>query len=161
MAWRSGDLDLIAWLRSKSPLSHLLVVLQALLLALSCYPVGLHNAGSVWFLLLCLAGAVLGITVLWHNKLGNFSVYPEVKEGAELITSGPYRYVRHPMYDALIVMMIGIAGYNGHWLNYAAAAGITLVVMAKAVIEERLLQQVFPGYLAYQARTHRFIPYLY
>ena len=142
-------------------MSHLLVVLQALLLVLSCYPVGLHNAGSAWFLSLCFLGAVLGIVVLWHNKLGNFSVYPEVKAGAKLITSGPYRYVRHPMYDALILMMVGIAGYNGHWLNYLAAAGITLVVLAKAFMEEGLLAQVFPEYSAYQDRTHRFIPYLY
>lgn len=145
-------------LKNKSPLSHALVLLQGLFLVLACYPVGLVNAGSPWFLLLCLAGALLGLLTLWHNRPTNFSVYPEIRDGAELITSGPYAYVRHPMYGALILMMLGIAGYNGHWLNYLAAVGVTLVVVIKAQLEERLLPQAFPAYTHYQGRTSRFIP---
>lgn len=149
---------MISALRNKSPLSHLLVFLQGLCLVLACYPVGLVNAGPAWFLLLCLAGTVLGLVTLWHNRPRNFSVYPEVRDGAELITSGPYAHVRHPMYGALVLMMVGIAGYNGHWLNYVAAAGVTVVVVIKARLEERLLPQAFPAYASYQGQTSRFIP---
>ena len=141
--------------------SHVLVALQAVFLALCCYPVGLRNAGSAWWLLLCLAGAALGILVLTYNKLGNFGVYPEIRRGAELVTEGPYKYVRHPMYGALIMMMVGIAGYNGHWTNAAAALGIVVVVAVKAQREERLLPVVFPEYADYQQRTKRFVPLLY
>lgn len=141
--------------------SHLLVLLQAVFLVLSCYPVGLYNAGSKWWLLLCLAGTILGIVVLTYNTLGNFGVYPEIKQGARLITDGPYRFVRHPMYAALILMMIGIAGYNGHWLNAAGAVGIVIVVVIKATREEALLPQVFSDYEDYRARTWRFIPFLF
>ncbi|MCB1806484.1 MAG: isoprenylcysteine carboxylmethyltransferase family protein [Candidatus Competibacteraceae bacterium] len=142
-------------------LSHLLVLCQFCGLVLACWPVGLLNRGSPWMLLLCAGGTVLGLYTLWHNPVGNFSVYPEIKPQARLITSGPYRYIRHPMYSALMLMLLGIALYNGHWLN---ALGLGLVVVAvfnKARIEERLLPALFPDYAAYSARTKRFVPGLY
>ncbi len=140
--------------------SHLLVVLQAAFLVICCLPIGWRNAGSPWFLLGCAVGSVLGLIVLYYNRPGNFAVYPEVKTGAQLITHGPYRYVRHPMYTALMIMMAGIAGYNGHWVNYLAALGITTVVVMKAYREEELLPLVFPQYAVYKAQTKRFVPYV-
>ncbi|MDH3637673.1 MAG: isoprenylcysteine carboxylmethyltransferase family protein [Gammaproteobacteria bacterium] len=140
--------------------SHVLVGLQIFFVAMSCYPVGWRNAGSAWFLILCLIGTILGIVVLYFNRIPNFGVYPEVKVGAELITGGPYRYVRHPMYSALVLMMVGIAGYNGHWLNGVGAVGIAIVVVRKALLEEHLLSAVFPQYRAYKAHTTRFVPYI-
>lgn len=139
--------------------SHILVLLQGLFLAMCCFPVGWYNAGSAWFLSLCAVGSVLGVVVLYYNRPRNFSVYPEVRIGATLITDGPYRYIRHPMYTALMAMMLGIAGYNGHWINYVGAAGIISVVVIKAFREERLLPLVFPEYSSYKDRTHRFVPY--
>lgn len=141
--------------------SHLLVSLQVVFLVMCCYPVGLINSGPVWFLLLCAVGAVLGIVVLYFNPPSNFGVYPEVRVGAKLITQGPYKYVRHPMYAALIIMMVGIAGYNGHWLNYIGTGGILLVVLLKVLREEVLLPQVFPEYEAYQSRTARLVPFIW
>ncbi len=141
--------------------SHLLVSLQIVFLVMCCYPVGLTNSGPVWFLLLCAAGAVLGIVVLYFNRPSNFGVYPEVRTGAKLITQGPYKYVRHPMYLALSIMMVGIAAYNGHWINYIGAAGIIVVVMLKMLREEVLLPKVFPDYEAYRSRTARFVPFVW
>jgi len=121
----------------------------------------LTNRGMGWFLVLCAAGTTLGLISLCYNRPSNFAVYPEVRVGAKLITRGPYQYVRHPMYVALMVMMIGIAGYNGHWINFIGAAGVIIVVTIKAVREEALLPQVFPEYRLYQSRTARFVPYLW
>ena len=145
----------------KQASSHLLVVLQFAFLLLCCYPQGWRNTGPAWFLILCGAGAVLGIIVLCYNRPRNFSVYPEVRVDADLITDGPYRYIRHPMYSALIMMMLGIAGYNGSWLNYVAAAGVVAVVSVKAWREEKLLAQAFPDYAIYAAPLKRFIPGVY
>ncbi len=146
--------------QKKSVHSHVLVLLQLAAVVLSCYPVGWRNYGSTWFLVLCLLGTGLGIVVLYYNRLSNFSVYPEVRLGARLITGGPYRYVRHPMYTALIIMMAGVAGYNGHWLNAVGAVCVVLVVVRKAFMEERFLSAVFPEYDAYVSRTTRFVPYV-
>jgi len=128
---------------------------------LCCYPVGLQNKGSIYWLILCALGAILGVLTLCYNKIGNFSVYPEVKEKATLITSGPYYYVRHPMYSSLIVMMIGIALYNYHWLNAFGVAMVAVAVIKKANKEEKLLLMRFPEYANYQQESQRFLPFIY
>ncbi len=110
---------------------------------------------------MCLIGAALGITTLCYNKIGNFSIYPEVKTNAHLITTGPYHYVRHPMYTSLIIMMVGIAFYNQHWLNFLGIGIVLFAVISKANMEEKLLLIKFPEYSSYQKQADRFIPYIY
>lgn len=141
--------------------SHFLVTGQLVCVALCCYPHGWRNAGSAWWLAFCLTGTLLGIAVLNYNRPGNFSIYPEVRDGAVLTTRGPYRFARHPMYSALILMMIGVAGYNGIWINYVAATALIAIVVTKALREEKLLPGVFPGYAAYAATTKRFLPFVF
>ena len=141
--------------------SHLLVAGQFAFIALSCYPKGWHNAGGPGWLLICLGGALLGVTALYYNGPGTFSVYPEVRAGARLVTDGPYRRIRHPMYTALMLMMAGVAAFNGHWLNFVAAAALCPVLVAKARREEKILATVFDGYAGYAAATKRFVPYVY
>ncbi len=141
--------------------SHILVTLQLLGVAISCFPVGMVNRGSHAWLILCILGGGFGIYTLLHNKIGNFSVYPELRPQATLITSGPYRFVRHPMYVALTVMMLGIALYNGHWLNVLGCLLVMVVVFAKARIEEQHLLREFANYSNYADNTSRFIPKIY
>lgn len=145
---------------SKTSGSHLLVILQLTFVATCCYPVGMHNRGHTSFLIFCLLGSILGVVTLAYNRPSNFSVYPDIRPGAALITNGPYRIVRHPMYSALILMMIGIAGYNGHWINYLAAVGLIVVLVVKAQREEQLLKARFSQYMDYATPLKRFIPWL-
>lgn len=140
-------------------LSHVQVFTQLSGVVLSCYPVGLINRGVPWWLVLCLAGTAFGLWALSHNRIGNFRIYPEPRRGAELVTTGPYRLVRHPMYTALIVMMFGIAGYNGHLVNAAGVILVTVAVISKAIREEQFLVDHFQEYRDYAAATPRFIPY--
>ncbi len=139
-------------------LSHIQVAAQLAGVLLACYPVGLVNRGAPWWLALCLPGALFGLWALWHNRIGNFSVYPEPRDNAHLVTSGPYRLVRHPMYSALVLMMLGIAGYNGHILNLVGLVLVVVAVTTKAVREERYLQARFSGYADYARATPRFLP---
>jgi len=141
--------------------SHILVALQLIGVAISCYPVGMENRGFVTALVLCVLGGALGVYTLLHNKIGNFSVYPEPRVQAILVTSGPYRYVRHPMYVALCTMMFGIALYNGHWMNFLGGVLVTFVVLTKAGIEEQHLVRKFANYRNYADSTSRFIPKIY
>lgn len=141
--------------------SHLLVGLQLFGIACCCYPVGLKNLGSVYCLIACALGAILGVLTLCYNKIGNFSIYPEIKAHAILITSGPYRYIRHPMYTSLLIMMIGIALYNYHWLNALGVILVLFAVINKANNEEKLLLMKFDTYAAYQLESDRFIPNIY
>ena len=140
------------------PLSHALVVTQLSGVALACYPTA--PQGSYAWLVVCAAGAMLGVATLFFNRPGNFSVYPEIKREAVLITGGPYRFVRHPMYCALLTMMIGIAIFNGGLSNVLGALLVAAAVVAKALREEQLLRTRFPDYAQYAAVTGRFFPRL-
>lgn len=140
-------------------LSHIQVAGQLAGIFLACYPVGLVNRGAPWWLALCLPGVLFGVWALFHNRIGNFSVYPEPKNHAHLVTSGPYRMVRHPMYSALILMMLGITGYNGHVLNLLGFVLVLAAVTTKAVREERFLRARFSGYADYARTTPRFLPF--
>ncbi|OZG75264.1 hypothetical protein BTA51_02445 [Hahella sp. CCB-MM4] len=146
-------------MRRLSLKSHVLVALQLIGITLSCWPVGWINRGSVGWLVVVLLGTVAGLATLGYNKIGNFSIYPEPKPHVKLVTNGPYRFVRHPMYSSLFIMMVGIAGYNWHWLNAIGVGCVVLAVSGKAVMEERFLREMFSVYDEYAAKTPRFVPW--
>ena len=137
--------------------SHLLVAVQLVALALACYP--LQPQAAWWPALgLCVFGVLLAGYTLMHNKIGNFGIYPEPLNGANLITTGPYRYVKHPMYSALFCLMLGITIYNAGWSNWFGLAALSVVLACKATLEEQYLRRHFEGYAEYAAGRARFIP---
>ncbi len=140
--------------------SHLLVALQFSAIGLCVFPFAEQRFGFS-ALILGIAGICAGVWTLWHNRPGNFSVYPEPIDGCRLITSGPYRLVRHPMYSSLLLMMAGIGLYNAHWLNALGFSLVLLAVLGKIAAEERYLGNAFTEYPNYSTRTKRLIPYVY
>lgn len=104
------------------------------------------------------AAFALALWVFAHNPPGNFNIRPEPKRGARLVMHGPYRWVRHPMYVALLLAMAGIAAEASNGLVLGVWALLLLVLNFKAALEERLLQQRWPEYTDYRVRTRRFIP---
>lgn len=91
---------------------------------------------------------------------GQFSVHPEPRE-PHLVESGPYRWIRHPMYTA--VQTIVWSGVLGHPSPVTLALGVvTLAAVAVRVAdEEPLLRERIPGYADYAARTKRFVPFVF
>jgi protein-S-isoprenylcysteine O-methyltransferase Ste14 len=78
-----------------------------------------------------------------------------------LITTGPYRFIRHPIYTAICVFVI--AGALGN-LSLASALFALLVVtgaIVRILLEERFLLGQYPDYAAYSVKTKRIIPWLY
>ena len=79
-----------------------------------------------------------------------------------VIATGPYHYVRHPMYAAILVFIVGTSLLLGSW--YGVLFGLIFMVMLarRAVLEERTLRQALPGYAAYMAQVkYRLIPYVW
>lgn len=131
-------------------MSRLLVVFQMVLIAWLIWP----GAGVGWSpvgIALMAAGFVLGAWSLAVNRPGNFRIMPEVKRGATLVQSGPYRWMRHPMYIAVLLGTLGCLVCQISIMNLFVWLGLAVVLAVKAAREERLLSLQFPEYGDYRA----------
>ena len=119
-----------------------------------------HPAGIVVGAALFLAGGALGIAGV--RALGaNRSPYPQPLAQAQLVRTGVYRWVRHPLYGSLVLASLGWALL---WQSGAALLVTPLlaaVLLAKSRREETWLRQKFPEYASYAASTRRLIPWVF
>lgn len=123
-------------------------------------PILLSPAIQIFGIILVAAGIAFAIWARRH--LGkNWSGTPNMKVGHELITSGPYRFVRHPIYTGMITALLGSAIVGGPpWL--IAFVIFTIVFITRIPKEEGYMMQLFPGeYPAYRAQTKTLIPFVW
>jgi protein-S-isoprenylcysteine O-methyltransferase Ste14 len=86
----------------------------------------------------------------------------EISAGQKVITSGPYRFVRHPMYAGASVLLIFTPLALGSWIAEIFAVLLILVVAARLLDEEKFLQKDLTGYTAYcQTVRYHLIPYVW
>jgi protein-S-isoprenylcysteine O-methyltransferase Ste14 len=116
---------------------------------------------AVWFWL-GLALVVLGLTfsVAARVWLGNnWSGMVTLKRDHELIRSGPYRWVRHPIYTGLLLAILGSAIALGEWRGLIALVLVAAAVLRRIAIEERFLTQQFgAAYARYRAEVPALVP---
>jgi protein-S-isoprenylcysteine O-methyltransferase Ste14 len=112
-------------------------------------------------LVLVVAGMVFAYWARAH--LGrNWSGEVMVKVGHTLITSGPYRRVRHPIYSGMTLALVGTALATGAPYGFVALALILFGFLVRVQQEETLMRETFPGeYDHYTRRTARLIPGVY
>jgi protein-S-isoprenylcysteine O-methyltransferase Ste14 len=106
-------------------------------------------------------GVLLGLWAIGSNRPGNFNIRPIPKTGGDLITHGPYRWMRHPMYTAFLLGAFALARTTDSAAAWLTWGSLLLVLWVKSSLEERWMQVVHPGYANYRRRTRRFIPWLY
>ena len=114
-----------------------------------------------WGLGLC--AVLMGGWALSANRPGNFNIRPTPRPGGQLVQSGPYRWIRHPMYTAILLAAVaGLLGADAdHRLAVAAAAvALAVVLRVKAEVEERWMVAHHPAYVDYILTTRRFVPWL-
>jgi protein-S-isoprenylcysteine O-methyltransferase Ste14 len=114
---------------------------------------GMLALGFILFLL------GLGLAVWARIYLGkNWGMPMTQKQDPELVTDGPYRYIRHPIYSGILLMALGSAiDVNIYWLLVFIVAAVFFVY--SAVAEERLMMRQFPKvYPAYKRKTKMLIP---
>ena len=110
---------------------------------------------------LVLAGIAMGAWALTANRLGNFNIRPEVKPGGRLVTAGPYTYVRHPMYLAVMLAMPGFCLYHGTPWRWTVLAALGVVLVVKMGMEERAMAVRHPDYAGYARTTKRIVPFVW
>ncbi len=111
-------------------------------------------------------GVILGVAsipLIWwvQEALGsNFSTVLHVREEHTLVTQGPYRWVRHPMYTALYMNLLGAFLLTGNWFIGGFFLGaLTLIVATRLKREEQAMLDKFGDqYRAYMHQTGRFLP---
>lgn len=112
---------------------------------------------------LVVAGQLLAVAIgVWARRsfmAGQFSVHAEPGEG-QLLSNGPYRYIRHPMYAAALLLVW--SGILGHISPITVAIGVitTVVIAIRITVEEQFLRTRYPGYGEYTHKTKRVIPLL-
>ena len=89
-----------------------------------------------------------------------FSIHAEPSNGS-LLTTGPYKFVRHPMYtSALFLIWISIIGHLSI-LTVAIGLAVSTVILIRIITEEQLLRERFLDYNLYALKTKTIIPFLY
>ena len=107
------------------------------------------------------AAVALGSWALSANRPGNFNIRPLPREGGHLVQHGPYRWIRHPMYSALLLAGVAAARLSGDGSTWLVLAALAVVLRIKSAVEERGMIARYPAYQDYQRRTRRFVPGLY
>ncbi len=114
-----------------------------------------------------IVGAVLmviggGLLMAGLVRLGRgLTPLPFPRKGAVLIETGPYAFVRHPMYSGGVVLALGWALLVHSWFTVGYVVILFVFVDIKSRREEKWLREKFPAYQSYQKRVRKLIPFVY
>jgi len=98
--------------------------------------------------------------VFRQNSYGASTI--QIAEGQTVISTGPYAFVRHPMYAGALVMLIGTPLALGSWWGLFAVLLILPVLIWRLLDEERFLRQNLSGYAEYQTKVkYRLLPFIW
>jgi len=107
--------------------------------------------------LLCAAGIVLLLAAI--RRIGqSIQIAPAPKTDAVLVTTGIYRWFRHPIYTSILILVVGL--FLRKPALWVAAAGTVVIVflLIKARFEEKLLRARYPDYAGYLRRSWGIVP---
>jgi protein-S-isoprenylcysteine O-methyltransferase Ste14 len=118
-------------------------------------PAALQVLGLVGIVL---AAGLIFWTILTNAYLGRM-VRIQEDRGHQVVTGGPYRYVRHPMYVGIILLFPCMALFLGSWWALVPAVLIAMLMVIRAALEDRTLQAELPGYAEYARQVrYRLLP---
>jgi protein-S-isoprenylcysteine O-methyltransferase Ste14 len=115
---------------------------------------------SVFGDMLVAVSLLANIPILKTNKYAASTI--RVEEGQPVVSTGPYAWVRHPMYSVVMILLVGIPLALGSWLGLLWLAAFFPVLAWRLLDEERFLRQNLPGYDEYiQKVRYRLVPHVW
>jgi protein-S-isoprenylcysteine O-methyltransferase Ste14 len=162
---RLGTSDQQTWDKLLFPLIQAYLLIWLVFMSLdaarfhwSSVPIWLQGAGAI--ILLC-SFYLLFLTFRENSYLSPV-IRIQDERGQKVISTGPYRYVRHPMYSAILIFIIGTSLLLGS--AYGVLVGMLgmLMLARRAILEEHTLSKELPGYAAYKEKVrYRLIPLIW
>jgi len=144
------ELFLFAWL--------VLMALDAVRFHWSQMPLALQVVGVIALV----ASFILISLAFRENAFLSPTVRIQQERGQTVISTGPYHYVRHPMYAGGLLLFLGTPLLLGSWYGLLLVLIMIPAGAVRAVLEERMLREELPGYAAYMAQVkYRLIPYVW
>ena len=101
---------------------------------------------------------VILIIALVNMRMKNLHILPSLKTHHTLITHGIYKYIRHPMYSGLLILMLAALSSNPNYLTLGVYGVLFVNLVLKAKKEECYLRERFNNYQDYKKQTGAFLP---
>ena len=141
-------------------LPYLLVTFQ--LSALGYIAISGHLFSGTWYgLMIETAGVALAVWAILIMR-SNANVAPIPKQNGMLVTSGPYQFIRHPMYTAQVMAVIPLVVERPSGLRVTALMVLIVILLFKLHYEEkRLVKHFGQPYLDYQKHSKKILPFVY
>jgi protein-S-isoprenylcysteine O-methyltransferase Ste14 len=131
------------------------MALDAVRFKWSSVPAWLEIPGALGVLLAC----YIGYLTLRENTFAALVVKVQRERAQTVISTGPYRYVRHPMYAGMLFYLLGAPLLLGSWWGLLWGCGLLVLFVLRLLIEEGTLRKQLEGYNEYAARVrYRLVP---
>lgn len=160
-----GTLDQQGWDKVLYPL--MIVTPFAAMVFMSLDSVRFHwSSMPAWFqvvgMVILLSSFYLLFLTFQENSYLSSVVHFQEERGQKVISTGPYHHVRHPMYLAMIVLMVGTCFLLSSWYGIFFMIVFMVMLARRALLEERTLRDKLPGHASYMAQVkYRLIPYVW
>jgi protein-S-isoprenylcysteine O-methyltransferase Ste14 len=110
-------------------------------------------------MILLLAGYVWGTWALMENRFFSGTVRIQSERGHEVVSSGPYHWLRHPGYTGALLTFLATPVFLDSWWAFLPALLLSIVLIIRTNLEDKTLQDELPGYREYaQQVRYRLLP---
>lgn len=136
-----------------------LVIFGLILVAIIALPIA-ETSLLRWIGLAAMVGGLWLVfaAISQHRVNAGINITPVPRENSQLIETGLYKRIRHPIYTGVILGAIGAGLFHGHIVTLLLGVSLLPFFWYKSTVEEGLLRQEFDDYARYMQRSGRFIP---
>jgi protein-S-isoprenylcysteine O-methyltransferase Ste14 len=153
----AGDGTWALWFERLAPVALVFWPVTWLWIAVGGFPVEDGPAAAIGLIIMAAGGGLSLASIFLMGRAWRIGIDPENR--SDLAESGPYRWIRHPIYSGWLLLMAGNVMIVPHPVIVLGALVTTIAVTIQARREERHLQRVFGDrYTRYVGRTGRFAP---